>query len=198
MILDRVVGIDEVGRGPLAGPITFCLVSCSTKTYLKLKKDKKLPSRGKDSKKLDSKSRQKYSDYLKKLPIKYYIVSISNKLVDQKGISFCIKKAIKKGLDNLNLNPKNTRILLDGGLKAPNEFIFQKTIIKGDEKEKIISWASILAKVSRDNFMIKISKKYPNYFFDDNKGYGTKVHREAILKYGISKIHRKSFCSSLG
>ncbi len=189
-----IVGIDEVGRGPLAGPLTLCFVCISSDKYKILKKNKNLPKLGKDSKKLNSKLREKYSKYLKELPIKYSIVSISNKEIDKKGIFFCIKKAIKKGLDNLNLDPKNTQILLDGGLKAPDEFIFQKTIIKGDEKEKIIAWASILAKVERDKFMIKISKKFPHYFFEINKGYGTKIHREAILKHGMSELHRKSFC----
>ena len=87
--------------------------------------------------------------------------------------------------------------MLDGGLKVPIEFKNQKTIIKGDEKERIIAWASILAKVSRDNLMVKASKKFPEYSFGLHKGYGTQKHREAIKKYGTSDFHRKSFCKKI-
>ncbi|MFA7216874.1 MAG: ribonuclease HII [Candidatus Paceibacterota bacterium] len=194
MTLSKIVGIDEVGRGPLAGPVTVCVASCDFKDYLRFKKDKNLPAFGKDSKKLTPILRQKYFKYLKKLSIDFSVVSVSNKIIDKKGISFSIKKAINEGLKKQKLNPKKCKILLDGGLYAPSEFLFQKTIIKGDEKEKIISWASIIAKVSRDNFMVKMHKKYPEYMFDRHKGYGTKIHKGVILKYGLSPIHRKSFC----
>ena len=86
---------------------------------------------------------------------------------------------------------------MDGGLKAPIEFKKQKTIIKGDEKEKIIAWASILAKVSRDALMCRLAKKYPKYGFEIHKGYGTLKHRKMIKKYGLSNVHRKSFCRSI-
>lgn len=190
----KIVGIDEVGRGPLAGPVTVCVVSCDFKDYLKFKKDKSLPVLGKDSKKLTPILRQKYFKYLKKMDISFSVVSVSNKTIDKEGLSFSIRKAINMGLKKQKLNPKKCKVLLDGGLSAPLEFSFQKTIIKGDEKEKIISWASIIAKVSRDNFMVKMHRKYPKYFFDKHKGYGTKIHKGAILKYGLSPIHRKSFC----
>ncbi len=85
---------------------------------------------------------------------------------------------------------------MDGGLRAPDGFK-QKTIIKGDEKEKIIAWASILAKVSRDSLMVKIAKQYPEYSLEIHKGYGTVKHRKAIQKYGVSRVHRLSFCKSI-
>lgn len=202
--MKSIVGIDEVGRGPLAGPVTLCTVLCEENLYKKLKRNKNLPLSGKDSKKLSANQRKKYSIILKDLKKEYknreifdfYICSIDNKKIDKKGISFCINLAIEKCLKKLKVK-NDSKILLDGGLKVPKEFIFQKTIIKGDEKEKIIAWASILAKVNRDDFMNKIHKKFSQYGFDVNKGYGTKKHREAILKNGLSPVHRKNFCSKI-
>src|SRR3989344_280817 len=224
-----IVGIDEVGRGPLAGPVTVCVVACEENLYKKLKRDKSLPPPGKDSKKLSPELRQKYAKNITKIiqgmPLDKFscvIINVSNKVIDKKGISFAISGAIEKGLRNLKIKivfenlcvaaltqgrgvdrsvdfggPTKTsalKILLDGGLRAPKEFINQKTIIKGDEKEKIISWASILAKVSRDNLMCRLAKKYPKYGFEIHKGYGTEKHRKAIKRWGLSGVHRKSFC----
>ncbi|MEQ1500334.1 MAG: ribonuclease HII [Parcubacteria group bacterium] len=193
-----IVGIDEVGRGPLAGPVTVCVVVCHKDTYAKLKKNKNLPKSGKDSKKLKPDDREKYNLILKKLSeekqISYCIIHISNKIIDSKGLSFSIKKAISDGIKKLGLKDGEVEVLLDGGLKAPLEFSKQKTIIKGDEKEKIIAWASILAKVSRDSLMLKLAKKYPKYGFEVHKGYGTKKHRDALLESGLSAVHRRTFC----
>lgn len=192
-----IVGIDEVGRGPLAGPVSVCIVSCDIKIYKKLKRDRRLPAFGKDSKKLSPEAREKYSKILKLLSkkgeISFSISHISNKVIDLKGISFAVREAILAGIKRLKLNPKNCEIRLDGGLKTPKEFKDQKTIIKGDEKEKIIAWASILAKVLRDALMSRAHKKYPKYGFRVHKGYGTKMHREMMKKYGLSAFHRKTF-----
>ncbi len=195
--MKTIVGIDEVGRGPLAGPVTVCLVSCERKNYLLLKKNKNLPSLGKDSKKLSQIEREKYSKILNNIGLPYVIMHVSNKVIDKKGISFAIKKALTDGIKKLKLNPKSCEVLLDGGLKAPEEFK-QKTIIKGDEKERIIAWASILAKVSRDSLLVKMGKKYPQYGFEEHKGYGTVKHRKAIVKYGLLPVHRTSFCKKYG
>lgn len=193
-----IVGVDEVGRGPLAGPVTVCAVSCDSKIYSILKKNKNLPAFGKDSKKLSASDRERYSLFLDKLrlegKLKYSITHISNKIIDKNGISYSIKKAILQNIKNLKMENHNTEFLLDGSLKAPKEFIKQKTIIKGDEKEKIISWASILAKVSRDSLMVNMAKKYPQYGLEKHKGYGTLSHRKAIEKHGLSEVHRKTFC----
>lgn len=189
-----IVGIDEVGRGPLAGPVTVCVVACEQNLYAKLKRDKRLPPLGKDSKKLSPVSRDEYAKVLKNVDMLHAVVHVSNKMIDAKGISFCIKKAMSGGLRKLRLDPKQCDVRLDGSLHAPQEFIKQKTIIKGDEKEKIIAWASILAKVSRDSLMTRASKQFPRYGFEVHKGYGTLLHRKAIVKYGLSTIHRQTFC----
>ncbi len=200
-----IIGIDEVGRGPLAGPVTVGVVLCESSMYTKLKKLKTLPPRGKDSKKLKVVDREKYSKILQKFEregrLKYSVVHISNTIIDSRGLSFAIKKAMSEGLKKvqrtLKIDPKKCEILLDGGLKAPAEFTHQKTIIKGDEKEQIIAWASILAKVSRDAVMCGFHVKYPTYGFADHKGYGTLSHRNKVILYGLSKIHRRSFCKKL-
>ncbi len=196
----KIVGVDEVGRGPLAGPVTVCAVSCDEKIYTSLFKNKNLPPLGKDSKKLTAFDREKYQKVLKQLKkekkISYVIVHVSNTTIDTKGLSFSIKKALTSCVVSLKLN-KNSKILLDGGLKAPIEFALQKTIIKGDEKERIIAWASILAKVERDSLMKKASKKFPAYGFDVHKGYGTAKHCVAIQTMGLSAFHRQSFCKNI-
>ena len=192
-----IVGIDEVGRGPLAGPVTVCTIACEEEMYRKLKRDRRLPPVGKDSKKLSPFGRETYAAYLKELAIPHAIVHISNKTIDRKGISYCIKKAILDCIKKLKLNPARSKVLLDGGLRAPAEFKNQKTVIKGDEKEKIIAWASILAKVDRDGLMRRASKKFLPYGFHIHKGYATAGHRLAIHENGLSAFHRKTFCTRL-
>jgi len=195
-----IVGIDEVGRGPLAGPVTVGVVMCEEKIYKNLKRNKNLPPVGKDSKKLKEKDREKFAKVLEELKkqkkISFSINHIPNTIIDTRGLSYAIKKAIHLGMKDLKIKPKTSLILLDGGLKAPIEYT-QKTIIKGDEKERVIAWASILAKVSRDKLMVRMAKKYPKYGLEVHKGYGTAKHRLAIQKYGVSRVHRLSFCKSI-
>ncbi len=191
-----IVGIDEVGRGPLAGPVTLCAVRIEVRMYKKLQKNKNLPALGRDSKKLSKKEREKYSKILCDMALEgkiaFTVAMQSNKVIDTKGLSFAIKKSLTHCLQKLSATEKDI-ILLDGGLKAPKEFTNQQTIIKGDEKHPVIAWASILAKVHRDNYMTKMAKKYPEYGFEKHMGYGTKMHRDAIHKHGPCPIHRKSF-----
>jgi len=195
-----IIGIDEVGRGPLAGPVTACAVKVEARMYKKLQKNKNLPLLGRDSKKLSKKDREKYSKIICDLgyegKLRFIIVMENNKTIDSKGLSFCIKRALSKCLSEVDAKKEDV-VLLDGGLKVPKEFTKQQTIIKGDEKHQVIAWASILAKVHRDNYMTKMVKKYPQYGFEKHVGYGTRVHREAIRKYGVSAIHRQSFLKNL-
>ena len=191
----HTIGIDEVGRGPIAGPVavgSFVVLD---------KKALRLFSKVKESKQLKEKDREEWFKKIEKIRdeglVDFSVVFQSEKIIDKKGLSFAIKNALRISVDKLvernNLKKENTKVLLDGGLKAPKEYINQKTIIKGDEKEKIIALASICAKVLRDRKMIKLSKKYPQYKLDVNKGYGTKGHYEAIDKYGLANLHRRSF-----
>ena len=201
-----VVGIDEVGRGPLAGPVAVCafvakdddfLLSCSNVDYLKKKKLPKL----KDSKKLSKNQREEWYEYLRVTKTEgfcdYSVSFVSPENIDKFGIAKCIQKALDSSLLNLMktslLEPSNSNLFLDGGLHAPKKYINQETIIKGDELHPVISMASIMAKVSRDRIMEKYAKEYPEYGFEKHVGYGTKAHYEAIKKHGQTPIHRKTF-----
>lgn len=193
-----IIGIDEVGRGPLAGPVTVCAVMVLKKDYASLKRQcPKL----RDSKKLSPAMREKWLAKINQLrdqgKISYAHTSISNSVIDKKGIAVAIKTALAKSLEKFHIDPVECEVLLDGSLRAPIEYKNQKTIIKGDEKECVISLASIVAKVHRDGYMKKVAKKYPGFGFEVHKGYGTAVHRAAILKKGVSAIHRQSFLKNL-
>ena len=117
----------------------------------------------------------------------------SQKVIDTKGLSFAIKKCVENCLKELAVSPDNCLVLLDGGLKAPSEYKNQKTIIKGDAKERVIALASICAKVLRDRKMKEWGRNYPAYGFETHKGYGTAMHYKAIHLNGPCPLHRHSF-----
>lgn len=191
-----IVGIDEVGRGPLAGPIAFCAfkvpVAFSAKGF---------GIRIRDSKLLTPERREEIFCQLIKLKKEkkadYAVCFESAKRIDHINIAEAGRVCIKKILEKIKAKPKECMIMLDGGIKAPKKFINQKTIIDGDRKVRAIAFASIIAKVKRDEYMCTIAKKYPKYSFEIHKGYGTKKHRELILKHGLCLEHRKSFCKKL-
>ncbi len=185
------VGIDEVGRGPIAGPVAvgaFIFLKPEAKKYFKDVKE---------SKQLSEEKREIWFTEIKKAKklglINYVVTFQSEKIIDKKGLSFAIKNALKISLSKLKINADECKVLLDGGLKAPEEYKDQKTIIKGDEKEMVIALASICAKVLRDREMRKWALEYPEYDWDINKGYGTKKHYEAIKNNGLTPLHRRSF-----
>jgi ribonuclease HII len=183
-----IIGVDEVGRGPIAGPVAIGAFliprSLSWKDFKGLK----------DSKKLSEKVREEWFKKLNVLPKARFAVSFtSHTQIDRRGIVPAISSALTRSLKKLNVKPEECLILLDGGLRAPSEFINQKTIIKGDEKECAIACASIMAKVSRDRRMVTFARTYPKYGFEVHKGYGTKKHYEQISRLGACAIHRKSF-----
>ena len=186
------IGIDEVGRGPLAGPITLAAL-CLPAKFRPIRFDFPI----KDSKQMTEDRRNVVFKILNDLKdegkINFSVTHIKHISIDKYGITKCTQNGIKRCLKKLEIKPADTRILLDGALHAPEEFNNQKTIIRGDEKVKIIALASIVAKVSRDKRMINLAKKFPQYGFDCHKGYGTKMHKKAIKKYGLSEIHRRTF-----
>jgi ribonuclease HII len=198
-----IVGIDEVGRGPIAGPVAvsafLILAEESEKLVAMFKEETGLPIR--DSKKLTKKQRQKWFDYFKKAKVDgacdFAVSLVSNEMIDKFGIVSSIKKALNNSLEKITEDKdiNQVSVYLDGGLKAEEKYLNQETLIKGDELIPIISLASIVAKVSRDKIMEDYAGKYKNYGFEKNVGYGTRAHYEAIKKYGITKIHRKSFLS---
>jgi ribonuclease HII len=154
----------------------------------------------KDSKKLTPEKREIIFAQLKLLKkdkkVNYIVSYESAKRIDIIGLSKAIKNCLEKSLKKLKVKPSECIVLLDGGLRAPAIYKNQKTIIKGDEKERAIAFASIVAKVSRDTLMVKLAKKYPKYCFEVHKGYGTRKHCEVIRKYGLSSEHRKCFCKN--
>lgn len=189
-----IVGIDEAGRGPLAGPVAVG-IAIVPKTF-----NKKLVKGIKDSKKLTALGREmwfaKMQVWKKEGILNFHAALVSAKEIDAKGINLAIQKGILICLKKVGAHHLTCSVLLDGGLNAPEHFKTQKTIIKGDEKEPLISLASIAAKVTRDKYMHTLAKKYPQYGFEVHKGYGTESHRKAIKKHGISSVHRKSFLKS--
>lgn len=188
----RVVGLDEVGRGPLAGPVVAAAVLVLNSKY------KIQNSEIKDSKKLSQNQREKiYKELIKDKNIKWGIGKVSEKVIDKINILEATKLAMEKAIDNLKSKaqspkPKIDYLILDGNFKI-NLKVPQKPIIKADEKVFSCAAASILAKVTRDRMMEKFHKKYPKYKFDKNKGYPTKSHKRILKKHGPCKIHRKSF-----
>jgi len=183
-----LLSIDEAGRGALAGPL------CLGAIFLKrdsLKFLEKYKINFFDSKELNSQVRENYFQIIKKLNIPHKAVFISNKTIDKQGIS----RAFLKGVNRLKKYFEPEIVVLDGKkIKEIKKAIF---VVKGDKKINSLGAASIVAKVSRDRYMIKLAKKINFYEWHLNKGYGTKKHLELIKKFGISKYHRQSFCQNL-
>ncbi len=184
---NSIIGIDEAGRGPLAGPVVAAAVLIDKKDFDLLKKNKLI----KDSKQLSEKQRkQAYDVIINK--VKWGIGIVSEKEIDKINIREATKKAMIKAIKNIEKKTKVDFIILDGNMSLDINYN-QKTVIKGDQKVLSCSAASIIAKVTRDELMIKYDKLYPLYNFKKHKGYGTKEHYLNIKKYGICEIHRKSF-----
>ncbi len=154
----------------------------------------------KDSKKLSSSDRELWfalaTEARKKGELDFSVSLVSEKVIDQRGVVYAVRLGIKRCLEKLCVE-KDTQIFLDGALRAPDEFIHQLTVIKGDEKIPVISLASIMAKVIRDRRMVGLAKKFPEFGFQLHKGYGTLMHRRALEKYGPTSIHRRSFLKNL-
>lgn len=191
------IGIDEVGRGPLAGPVIVACVALSDGINLK---SSGLPLR--DSKKLTEKKRMAWCAWIQKnSEIKYAIARCSPITIDKINISQAANRAAwhayQKIIATLKTNQLiNLKTLLDAGLRLPQN-IPQKNIIRGDEKIPAIALASILAKVARDAYMERMHKRYPQYNFKKNKGYGTAAHIRAIRRHGPCPLHRLTFIKNM-
>ena len=175
-----VAGVDEVGRGPLAGPVVAAAVIIDINN---------IPNEINDSKRLSKKKREEISNEIIKYSI-YSIAEASVEEIDQINILQASLLAMKRAIEGLSKKPKT--VLVDGKFK-PKTNLPTHTIVKGDSKSLAIAASSIVAKVYRDNLMTDLSKKYPEYLWNKNAGYGTKEHLLAIKKCGITPIHRKSF-----
>ena len=188
-----LIGIDEAGRGPLAGPIAVAAV------LLFPHFDLKHLAGIKDSKQLNLKKReiwfQKARAFKRAGEIDFAVSFSSEKVIDKHGIMHATRASLARSLKKICRDSAKTRIFLDGGLVAPSEYMLQKTIIRGDETLSIIAFASILAKVLRDRKMVLYGEKFPLYGFEQHKGYGTAAHYKAIDKYGPCAFHRKTFLS---
>jgi len=181
-----VCGVDEAGRGPLAGPVCAAAVilpdGCEIEGL-------------NDSKKLTEKKREVLFDIVKEKAVAYAIAFASVEEIERFNILEATFIAMNRAIDSLNITPDYA--LIDGnrtpkGIKIPCE-----TVIKGDAKSASIAAASILAKVTRDRLLLEYDEQYPEYNFKKHKGYGTKEHTDLILKYGVSPIHRPSFLKKL-
>ena len=186
-----LIGIDEAGRGPIAGPVAVGVV------ILFPHFDLKQLCGIKDSKQLNSQKREiwfkKAREFQKNGFLDFAVSFSSEKTIDTKGIVPAIRMSLARALKKVCNDPLQTHIFLDGGLFAGKEYPFQETIIRGDETLSIIALASIIAKVKRDKKMIEYGRMFPLYGFEQHKGYGTDAHYRAIHKHGIISLHRKSF-----
>lgn len=197
---EYVIGIDEVGRGPLAGPVAvgvFC-IRRSALAALLARGTKATGCAATDSKAMTARAREAWTHFIRQEQklgtCTFAVCTASAKRIDHKGIAVMIRACIVQGLTKVCVEDASKyMVLLDGGLRAPAQFEHQQTIIKGDAKEAVISLASIVAKTHRDAYMKKLARSMPLYGFERHVGYGTKVHREALLKYGPSAEHRLSF-----
>jgi ribonuclease HII len=178
--IEYIAGVDEVGRGPLAGPVVVCAVILP-KDYTNHRID--------DSKKLSSKVRDKLYDEIISNSVSYSIIETSVEEIDKINILEATRKSMEKAI--LSLDPQPQFILTDH-LKINSE-INQLNLIKGDSRSISIAAASILAKVYRDRLMIELSSKYPGYGWEKNMGYGTRQHINAIMDIGFTEHHRKTF-----
>lgn len=186
-----IVGVDEAGRGPLAGPVAVGVL-LAPKDFDFYAVFPKLN----DSKKVSEKRREEMFEtlvaYAKEGTLSFCVKSVDAPTIDRVGISSAIASCVEAGVRSL-ADPHTSHVYLDGSLHAPKEYS-QETVIDGDASIPAIMLASIAAKVSRDRVMKQLAKTYPHYGFEQHKGYGTKLHIHAIRTMGLTPIHRRSFC----
>lgn len=175
-------GCDEVGRGCLAGPVVAGAVILPKDFYHPILND---------SKQLSEKQREMLREVIEKNAIAWSVAFVDNEEIDRINILKASIKAMHKAIDGLQAKPEF--LLIDGNRFYPYQNIEHKTIVKGDSIYASIAAASVMAKCVRDDYMRELHESYPQYGWDKNKGYGTLIHREAIIKYGVTPYHRQSF-----
>ena len=180
--IEYVAGVDEAGRGPLCGPVVAAAVI--------LPKNEKIPGVN-DSKKLSEKKREELFEIIKEKAVAYSVGIVDEKVIDEINILEATRLAMKKAVEGLSVTPEH--VLVDAEKHVPISIPYTP-IVKGDAKSESIAAASIIAKVTRDHMIEELDKKYPEYNFAKNKGYGTREHIQAIKEYGLCEIHRKTFC----
>lgn len=181
----NICGVDEAGRGPLAGPV------CAAAVILK---PNDIIEGVNDSKKLTEKKREMLYDVIKERAISYSIAFATVEEIEEMNILNATMLAMKRAVEGLEI-PADYAII--DGNKTPQLEIPCNYIVKGDAKSMSIAAASILAKVTRDRLLLEYAEQYPQYHFEKHKGYGTKVHREALIEHGACPIHRKSFLKKI-
>ena len=181
-----VCGVDEAGRGPLAGPVCAAAVILRPQTEI-VGLD--------DSKKLTEKKREALFPVITEQALSYGIGFATPEEIDKINILQATFLAMRRAVENLSVTPD--LLLIDGNQKPHIGLCDEVTVIKGDAKSMSIAAASVLAKVSRDRYMLKFAQQYPQYAFEKHKGYGTKLHYEQIAQYGISPVHRRSFLKKI-
>lgn len=193
-----IIGIDEVGRGSVAGPVAVGAVVYEIALERKLKKE---IVGARDSKKVSVRKREAILAVMKQKKkegiLDFFVAFVGASIIDEKGITYAIRRAIRAAISRFSLNPAECLVVLDGGLRAPKEYCFQQTIIRGDDSEFAISLASIAAKVTRDKKMTALGGKFPAYKFGEHKGYGTRKHMRCIKRYGMTDLHRRSFLKNI-
>ncbi len=178
-----IAGVDEVGRGPLAGPVVCCAVIMPLG-------ENELVVGVDDSKKLSAKKRETLAKQIQDKALCYSIVEIDEKRIDEMNILEATRLGMKQALENLEIPPET--VLTDGNMTLDIPFP-QQSVVGGDARSYSIGSASIVAKVYRDALMDEYAKTYPHYAFEKNKGYGTAVHIQGIKEYGLCPIHRRTF-----
>ena len=189
-----ILGVDEVGRGPLAGSVAVGIVAVPVGFDVL----REFPG-VKDSKLLSGQKREKIFEEVQKRvkrgDLRMCVRLSSQSYIDRFGITRAVRKAVWSCVRALS-GPEHSVVLLDGLLRAPKEYT-QRTITKGDFRVPVIALASIMAKVTRDRLMERLSAEYPEYGFEQHKGYGTLTHRRAIKRYGLTGIHRRTYCGKI-
>jgi len=176
-----IAGVDEAGRGPWAGPVVAAAVVLPEKTFI---------AGLRDSKKLTEKKREEIYVQIGKFALAVGVGIADQSVIDSVNILQATYLAMKEALKRIGMLPG---LVLVDGYKIPDLEYFQVGIIGGDDKSASIAAASVVAKVTRDRLMVEWSRKYPQYGFERHKGYGTKIHRDALFKFGPCELHRKSF-----